>query len=69
MRQGVDTVKPNVHVRRFAETAVGRPLNDADVVEVVTRAARLLEIKAYEFDWRIWEASRGGSLPDPSSSA
>src|SRR5437868_10434 len=33
MRQGVDTVKPDVHVHRFAEAAVGRPLNDADTVE------------------------------------
>jgi hypothetical protein len=68
MRQGVDTVKPDVHVRRFAEAAVGRPLSDADVVEVVTRAARLLGIRAYELDWRIWEASRGGSLPYPAAS-
>ena len=63
MRQGVDTVKPDVHVRRFTEAAVGRRLSDADVVEVVTRAARLLDIKAYELDWRIWEASRGDALP------
>jgi hypothetical protein len=67
MRQGVDTVKPDVHVRRFAEDAVGRQLSDDEVVEVVTRAAGLLNIKAYEFDWRIWEASRGGSLPHPTS--
>jgi hypothetical protein len=67
MRQGVDTVKPDVHVRRFTEAAVGRPLSDADLIEVVTRAARELGIKAYELDWRIWEASRGGSLPHPAS--
>jgi hypothetical protein len=67
MRQGVDTVKPDVHVRRFTEAAVGRPLSDADLIEVVTRAARDLGIKAYELDWRIWEASRGGSLPYPAS--
>ena len=58
MRQGVDTVKPDVHVRRFAERAVGRRLNNDDVLDVITRAARLLNIKANEFDWRIWEASR-----------
>ena len=58
MRQGVETVKPDVHVRRFTEKAVGRRLNDDDVVDVVTRAARLLNLKANEFDWRIWEASR-----------
>lgn len=69
MRQGVDTVKPDVHVRRFAEAAVGRALSDADVVEVVTRAAVALEIKAYELDWRIWETSRGGALPYPAAPA
>jgi hypothetical protein len=69
MRQGVDTVKPDVHVRRFAEAATGRSLNDADVVEVVSRAARVLGIKAYELDWRIWETSRGGGLPYPSAPA
>lgn len=58
MRQGVDTVKPDVHVRRFAEAAVGRPLGDGDVIDVVTRAARALDLKAYELDWRIWEAAR-----------
>jgi hypothetical protein len=66
MRQGVDTVKPDVHVRRFAEAAVGRPLSDAEVVEVVARAAPMLGIRAYEFDWRIWEASRAGLLPHPA---
>jgi hypothetical protein len=67
MRQGVDTVKPDVHVRRYAEAAVGRSLNEAEVVEVVTGAARLLGVKAIELDWRIWEASRGGSLPYPTA--
>ena len=65
MRQGVDTVKPDVHLRRFAESAAGRPLNDDDVIDVMTKAAQRLGIKAYELDWRIWEASRGGALPYP----
>jgi hypothetical protein len=69
MRQGVDTVKPDVHVRRFAEAAVGRPLTDLDVVEVATKAAHQLGKKAFELDWAIWEASRGGSLPYPTSDA
>ena len=67
MRQGVDTVKPDVHVRRFAEGAVGRALTDEEVVEAVTRAAHELGLKAYELDWRIWEASRGGAMPYPRS--
>jgi hypothetical protein len=67
MRQGVDTVKPDVHVRRYAEAAVGRQLTDQDVIEVTTEAARRIGIKAFELDWRIWEASRGGALPHPGS--
>jgi hypothetical protein len=65
MRQGVDTVKPDVHVRRYAEAAVGRKLSDQDVIELTTRAARRIGIKAFELDWRIWEASRGGAIPYP----
>jgi hypothetical protein len=63
MRQGVDTVKPDVHDRRFAEGAVGRKLNDQDVIELTTRASAIIGVKAFELDWRIWEASRGGALP------
>jgi hypothetical protein len=58
MRLGVDTVKPDVHVRRFAEAAVGRRLGDDDVVDAVTRAARELGVRACELDWRIWAAGR-----------
>jgi hypothetical protein len=48
MRQGVDTIKPDVHVHRFTEAAVGRPLSDADTIAVVTGAARVLGVKAFE---------------------
>jgi hypothetical protein len=58
MRLGVDTVKPDVHVRRFAEAALSRRLSDDDVVDVVARAARELGIRARELDWRIWAAGR-----------
>ena len=57
MRQGVDTVKPDVHVRRFAEAAVGRKLNDDDLVAVVMRAADRLGLTAQELDLRIWNAA------------
>jgi hypothetical protein len=69
MRQGVDTVKPDVHVRRFAEAAVGRKLSDQDVIELTTRTAAHIGLKAFELDWRIWEAARGGALPYPTASA
>jgi hypothetical protein len=68
MRQGVDTVKPDVHVRRFAEAAVGRRLNDWEVIDVMTGAATRLGLTAAELDWRIWEASQSGALPDPPAS-
>lgn len=55
MRQGVDTVKPDVHVHRFAEGALGRRLSDSDTVEVVVGAARRLGLKASDLDWAIWE--------------
>ena len=63
MRQGVDTVKPDVHVRRFAETAVGRPLGDADLIELTIRAARRLGVRAADLDYRIWESSQRASAP------
>jgi hypothetical protein len=59
MRQGIETVKPDVHVRRFVEAATGETgLADAEVVSLVAEAARHLGLKAYELDWAIWEASR-----------
>jgi hypothetical protein len=63
MRQGVDTVKPDVHVRRFAEAAVGRRLNDGDLVEVVARAATGLGISPQELDLRIWNAAVSPRAP------
>jgi hypothetical protein len=67
MRQGVDTVKPDIHLRRFAEAAVGHGLSDREVIEVTTKAAMRLGMKAMELDWRIWEASRRGALPYPTA--
>ena len=61
MRQGVGTVKPDVHLHRFAEAALARRLTDVEVIDVVTGAASTLGIKAYELDWRIWEAQRQGA--------
>lgn len=65
MRQGVETVKPDVHVHRFVAAAIGRGVSDAEAIELVTAAARQMGLKPYELDWRIWEASRGGGLPYP----
>ena len=61
MRQGVDTVKPDVHVHRFAARVVGRPLSDADVVTVIEAAAWRLGRPAHRLDWAIWEAGRAAT--------
>jgi hypothetical protein len=58
MRLGVDTVKPDTHVRRFVEAAIGRRATDAEVVTLVEAAARQLGLPAAELDWRIWEYQR-----------
>jgi hypothetical protein len=39
------------------------------VIELTTRAAARIGIKAFELDWRIWEAARGGALPYPGAPA
>lgn len=60
MRQGVDTVKPDVHVRRLVEGAIGRPAGDGEVVALVSEAARRLGRSALDLDWVIWETGRNG---------
>jgi hypothetical protein len=65
MRQGVDTVKPDVHVRRFVEAAVGRRVSDAEVVTLVEDAAKVLGLRAAELDWSIWESQRRLSVARP----
>lgn len=58
MRQGVETIKPDVHVRRFVESIIHRtPTDDEldELVEALEKVARRLGLKAYEFNWRICE--------------
>jgi len=58
MRQGVETVKPDVHVHRFVAAILGRGVSDKDAVEVVTAAAERLGRSVIRLDWAIWEAGR-----------
>jgi len=60
MRQGVETVKPDVHVHRFVAAVLGRRVSDKDAVEVVTAAAERLDRSPIRLDWAIWEAGRSG---------
>jgi hypothetical protein len=57
----VDTVKPDVHLRRYVEDVVGHPVTDAELVRVVTQAARRLGRSPRELDAAIWERAALGT--------
>ncbi len=63
MRLGVDTVKPDVHVRRFVEEVVGHAVTDAELVRALTEAARVLGRSPRDLDAAIWER---GALGGPT---
>lgn len=56
MRQGVETIKPDIWVHRFVKQALGRDMGDRETVNVLEAAAKEMGMKAYELDWRIWES-------------
>jgi len=58
MRQGVETIKPDVHVRNFLRQITGRPFTDQEAVSVLERVAKDLGRPANELDWSIWEKQR-----------
>ncbi|MGQ0825934.1 MAG: hypothetical protein ACT4OX_13060 [Actinomycetota bacterium] len=58
MRMGVETVKPDVHLRRFVEATLARRVSDDDIVEVISAAAQRLGMRARELDASIWEYQR-----------
>lgn len=59
MRQGIETIKPDIHVRRFVESIVQRSdFTDGELVSTLESVAKQLRLKAYELDWRIWEYQR-----------
>ncbi len=59
MRQGVETVKPDVWIQRFIREKLGYSVGDKLAVELIERAAVEIGVKAYELDWRIWEHQSG----------
>lgn len=61
MRQGLETVKPDVRLRRFTEAVVGRRMGDARLVALLEAAAKELGVPAYKLDWAIWEST--GTVP------
>ncbi len=59
MRQGVESIKPDVWIHRFIRDALGYSLSDETAVAMLKEIALELDIKAYELDWRIWQYQTG----------
>ena len=60
MRMGVDIVKPDSWLHNFLKRAIGRDLEDMDLVEELCSSARRIGRSARELDGGIWESERGG---------
>ena len=55
MRLGVETVKPDMWIKRWLLHVTGREFGDAEAVAVLERAAREIGRKANRLDWAIWD--------------
>ena len=62
IRLGVDTVKPDVHVKKFVSDCIGRKAKDEETVEAVEGIAKELQIPAFRLDAAIWEHQRNKSI-------
>ena len=58
MRQGVETIKRDVHVKNFLKDITGRMFSDQEAVTVLEKVAKDLKGPANELDWSIWEMQR-----------
>jgi hypothetical protein len=54
MRLGVDTIKPDVHVLRFVEAAIGRRVTQDEAVASLEEVARRIDTSARILDGSIW---------------
>ena len=59
MRQGVETFKPDVHLKGFVRSIIRRNLPDAELVRVLEGVAKQLGVNAYDLHNSIWEYQRG----------
>jgi hypothetical protein len=55
MRQGVETVKPDVHLVHFVKSLILHSFTESELVTTLEKAAKELGLKAHELDWKIWE--------------
>ena len=60
IRLGVDTVKPDSWVHAFVKRAVGKDLDDMELVAEICASAHRIGRSPRELDGGIWESERGG---------
>jgi hypothetical protein len=58
MRQGIQTIKPDTHVRAFVFSVTGIELDDPSLVNALAKVAARLNMQPQDLDWRIWEHQR-----------
>lgn len=58
IRCGVESVKPDLHIRRYVEQFVSRRLTDTEVVVVLERVAADLDLPPSSIDAAIWWFSK-----------
>lgn len=58
LRLGVDTVKPDVHIRNFVSDAIRRRATALEAVDGLKAVAKALGRKAYRLDAAIWNYQR-----------
>ena len=61
MRQGVETIKPDIHVKNFLRRTTSRAFTDQEAVSILERVAKDLNRPANELDWSIWETERNAA--------
>jgi hypothetical protein len=60
MRLGVPTIKPDVHVLRFCQAALGRVVSEQEAIDGLTVVATRMGVPPNVLDWSIWEYQREG---------
>ncbi len=54
---GAQTLKPDVHMRRFVYDVIGKKVPDWRALECLERAAKREKLPLRDVDWEIWERS------------
>jgi hypothetical protein len=54
---GANTTKPDVHICRYVQVALGRRVSDTEALSLLEEAVRGESIKLRDIDTTIWEHS------------